>query len=495
MKSPTRVIVVSNRLPVTVECKESGISTRPSSGGLITALRPILRNTQNCCWVGWPGSGLAPDNQRVLLSKDWQSSCSMHPVHLTEHEISCFYHGCANEIIWPLFHDLQSHCKFDPEYWETYKDVTEKYADVVEQVAVRGDFVWVHDYHLMLMADALRARDLRLNIAYFHHIPFPQADIFEKLPWRNEIIRGLLQFSAVGLQTARDLHNFIECVRRCLRDVDVEQAGSRLLVRSGNLCTTVGAFPISIDFHEFESCAHSSEVAVRAREIRSGIAAEKLVLGVDRLDYTKGIAERLLGFRALLKSYPESQGKVTLIQLVVPSREEIPGYKELKHSIERLVTDINGEFGTTSWTPVVYMHRCLARSELVALYRSADVALITPLKDGMNLVAKEYCASRPDSDGVLILSEFAGAAAELGSGALLVNPYDTEGVAASIRRALTMPVSERRVRMTGMRETIRSFDVFRWCKSFCGRVIAERSAVGNMVIEMPKAAANLAAYG
>ena len=459
-----RFIIVSNRLPITVEPTDSGFRLQPSCGGLVSALRTALRDQQNC-WIGWTGSDYTPQIAEALRQSP--GSPALVPVFLTPAEKACFYHGCCNEIIWPLFHDLQSHCNFDPTYWEAYRQVTEKFADAVQQAAQRDDFVWVHDYHLMLLAEALRARELPLKLAYFHHIPFPPPDIFEKLPWRREILRGLLQFHIVGFQTARDRRNFIASLRRCLPDVHVKGAGERLLVHAEESFTTVGVYPISIDFQEFAGQALDPAVSARAGEIQRGLRGEQIILGVDRMDYTKGIPERLAAFGTLLQKHPELQGRVTLLQLVVPSREDIPRYQDLKLTIERLVSEINGEYGSPNWSPIVYLHRCVSRSELVAFYRAADIALVTPLKDGMNLIAKEFCAARVDDGGVLVLSEFAGAAAELKGGALLVNPYDAEGVAAALYRAFRMSGREQRVRMQRMRHFLQRHDVFRWCSAFC----------------------------
>ncbi len=474
MSGPRRLIVVSNRLPVTVEQTRNGACLQASCGGLVSAMRPVLRDTE-AFWIGWTGSTYAPEI-RNLLREDATQAYSLVPVFLTAAEKACFYHGCSNEIIWPLFHDLQSRCNFDPTYWEVYRDVTEKYADAVQQTANRDDFVWVHDYHLMLLAEALRARDVPLRLAYFHHIPFPPPDIFEKLPWRMETLRGLLHYNTVGFQTERDRRNFIACLRRCLRGVRVKRVRDRFLVRAEGMCTMVGAFPISVDFDEFAQQAFDPAVSARVAEIQRNIKGEQIILGVDRLDYTKGIPERLIAFRKFLEDYPELQGRVTLVQVVVPSREEIPSYHELKLAIERLVSDINGEYGTPAWSPVVYMYRCMSRSELVAFYRAADIALVTPLKDGMNLVAKEFCASRVDDGGVLVLSEFAGAAKELKCGALLVNPYDAEGVASALYRAFRMSGREQRVRMQRMRRWIQRHDVFHWCESFCSQAAPFRFA-------------------
>ena len=351
MNNAKRFVIVSNRLPITVERTDDGFRVQPSCGGLVCALRPVLRNTSSC-WIGWTGSEYALTIAEHLR-KESVGNMLIDPVFLTAGEKACFYHGCSNEIIWPLFHDLQSQCNFDPAYWKVYRDVTEKFADAVEQAAQRDDFVWVHDYHLMMLADALRTRQLPLKLAYFQHIPFPPPDIFEKLPWRNEILRGLLQFHTIGFQTARDRQNFIASLRRCLRDVHVKRIGERLRVQVERWSTIVGVFPISIDFEELAAQAANPAVTAKAREIQSSIEGGQLILGVDRLDYTKGIPERLTAFRTLLQRYPELRRRITLLQVVVPSREEIPKYKELKLTIERLVGEINGEYGVPGWPPVV----------------------------------------------------------------------------------------------------------------------------------------------
>ena len=476
MNGARRLIVVSNRLPVTIEETDIGLRLQASCGGLVTALRPVLHDSLGC-WVGWTGTDYAPEIADLLRGES-AHDYSLVPVFLTAAEKACFYHGCSNEIVWPLFHDLQSHCNFDPTYWDVYRQVTEKFADAVQQVAHSDDFVWVHDYHLMLLADALRAREVRLRLAYFHHIPFPPPDIFEKLPWRNQILRGLLQFTTLGFQTARDRRNFVACLRRCLRDVHVLRLGERLLVRAEGSHAVVGTFPISVDFQELATRASDPVVAAQANEIQHNINGEQIILGVDRLDYTKGIPERLVAFRVLLERYPELRGRITLVQVVVPSREEIPKYKELKLAIERQISELNGKYGTPGWVPVIYLHRCLSRPELVAFYRAADIALVTPLKDGMNLVAKEFCASRVDDGGVLILSEFAGAATELKCGALLVNPYDAEGIASALYRAFRMSDREQRVRMQRMRRFIQRHDLFRWYDSFCSQPVPLQFSAG-----------------
>ena len=464
MSVPKRLIVVSNRLPVTVEKTASSYELAPSSGGLVTALSPIVRETGGC-WIGWTGTDFDPEVERQIRETVLQEGCKLVPVFLTEQERRNFYCGFANEVIWPLFHDLQSRCNFEPVYWESYCEVNEKYADSLVAIARKGDFVWVHDYHLMMLADCLNDRSIRARLAYFHHIPFPPPDIFEKLPWRTDILRALLKFSIVGFQTARDQRNFMHCLRRFLPYTRVRRIGNGVLVRSHDHGTMLGTFPIGIDFNEFAHAAESRQIAERAAEIKQTFSGT-MILGVDRLDYTKGIPERLKAFRLLLETRSELRGRATLMQIVVPSREDIPRYRELTRDIEHLVSGINGQFGGPGWVPVHFLHRQVPRCELLAYYRAADIALVTPLKDGMNLVAKEYCAAQVEERGVLILSEFAGAAAQLRAGALIVNPYDSDGLADAIARGCAMSSEERVARMRNMRQIVRTQDVFRWCQSF-----------------------------
>jgi trehalose 6-phosphate synthase/phosphatase len=461
-----RIVVVSNRLPVTIEESPNGLRLRPSSGGLVTALRPLLNDSAGI-WIGWTGTDASPEVERALEEQSQRSNFALKPVFMSAEERSRFYNGFSNEVLWPLFHDLQSRCNFDPGYWDTHLTVNQRFAQKAADEARTGDLIWVHDYHLMSVAPSLRQLGVHEQLAYFHHIPFPGPDIFEKLPWREEILTALLDFDVVGFQTLRDRRNFVACLRHFVKEAEIRAEGEHLIVDEPGRKTFVGAFPISIDFEEFESGAAQKNAAARASEIVQSLSGCRIVLGVDRLDYTKGIPERLAAFRHLLEFHPELRGKITLVQVVVPSREDIPKYRELKTQIQRTVGEINGHFGEPGWVPIHYIHRSLERQELVAYYRAADVALITPLKDGMNLVAKEYCAARVNDDGVLVLSEFAGAAFQLNRGALLVNPYHTRAVAEAIRTACEMSPTEQRERMRKLRARVRRENIFRWRDSFC----------------------------
>ncbi|MGH8742057.1 MAG: alpha,alpha-trehalose-phosphate synthase (UDP-forming), partial [Burkholderiales bacterium] len=446
----------------------------PASGGLVTALLPVLRN-RGGTWVGWTGApGRSKDFGPALRKLSREAGYTLVPVALDDAEVRDFYLGFSNEIIWPLFHDLQSLCNFDPAYWRTYCDVNAKYADAVKAHTAPGDFIWIHDYHLMNVAAELRRRGAHSRLGFFLHIPFPSPDLFMKLPWRLSLLQALLEFDLIGFQTALDRRNFVQCARLLVKDVQIEGRGQVMAARVGKREVRIGAFPISIDFAAFQRRAGTPEVTEKAKELHRVLPERKVILGIDRLDYTKGIPLRLKAFANLLERYPDLRERVSFIQVVVPSREDIPEYHRLRTEIEQLVGHINGSFARPGgWVPIWYEYRSLSRLELLAYYRAADIGLITPLKDGMNLVAKEYCTCSIEEDCVLILSEFAGAASQLNRGALLVNPYDIEGVADALRRAYSMPAEERHARMRRMRNSIREQDVFWWVDSFLRAAITK----------------------
>ncbi len=457
-----RLVVVSNRLPVTVsETENNGIEILPSSGGLVTALEPILKSCSGL-WIGWAGS--FTENRQQLEEKlaefKIEKGYSMLPVTLKQDQVDEFYTGFSNQIIWPLFHDLQSFCDFKPVYWDAYRNVIGQFAEAVASSIIKSDIVWIQDFHLMSLGQALRKAGIENNLGFFLHIPFPPPDIFMKLPWRNELITDLLRYNHIGLQTKRDLDNFIACCRQL--GFNASGKGNKFVISTAENDVIVGAFPISIDFKEFNHLAKSEDVQAKALNTRDNIRSEIVIFSVDRLDYTKGILYRLRSFASFLARFPELRPKISLVQLVIPSRESVEQYQLLKKEIEQLVTQINGEFGDPGHTPVQHLFRSVSRDELVAFYLAADICLVTPLKDGMNLVAKEFCSTQVINQGVLILSEFAGAAEELSEGAMLVNPYDIDGVADAIFKAATMDISERKIRMKKLRETISRNDVFSW---------------------------------
>ncbi len=464
MTTNRRLVVVSNRLPVSIERAGDSYTVSPSSGGLVTALRSVFRKYQGC-WIGWTGTDYSPGVEDVLRSVP-ELEFDVFPVFLSAEERAKFYSGFSNEVVWPLFHDLQSRCNFDPDYWDSYVAINDRFGDRIASVAHDDDFIWVHDYHLTRVAASLRRLGLRCRLAYFQHIPFPSPDIFEKLPWRTQLLDSMLDFGLVGVQTSRDRHNFAVCVRRFVPDATVINLGKQLIIERNGRKTLVGDFPISIDFDEFADQAATPEITALAEQVRDDMRGRSLVIGVDRLDYTKGLPEKLKAFSQMLSQYPELRRKVNLVQVVVPSREDIPKYHDLKLEIERKISEINGRFTESGWVPIHFIYRRLDRSQLLAYYRAANVALVTPLKDGMNLVAKEYCAAQVDEQGVLVLSEFAGSAPQLQSGALMVNPNDVVGTAAALRQAILMPGEERMRRMSRLRKAVQRHDVYRWSNSF-----------------------------
>jgi trehalose 6-phosphate synthase/phosphatase len=460
------LIVVSNRLPVVMTEDDAGQwRGQSSTGGLVTALSPVLRNSGGQ-WIGWPGTlgDQEIDASLSLFSRD--QGFTLKPVQLSEYEFEQYYQGFSNEILWPLFHDLQSRCNFDPGYWNAYQTVNRKFAQVVSANANTDDYIWVQDYHLMLVARELRAIGLEGKVGFFLHTPFPPLDLYMKLPWRMQILEGLLDYDLVGFQTLRDRNNFIQCVEALGKGFHVDARRQVPTIATPDREVKVGSFPIGIDFKEFVRQSSERSVVEEAERLRAAIAGHWLILGVDRLDYSKGIPERLRAFRNALERFEDLRGNVSLVQVVVPSRENIPEYQRLKAEVEGLVGEINGAFTQPGWIPIHYVYRSLERAELLAYYRAADIALVTPLKDGMNLIAKEYCAASVEGRGVLILSEFAGAASQLRGKSLLVNPYDIEGVADAIYHACTMTRDECRIRMKRCRSSIASRDIFWWVDSF-----------------------------
>lgn len=477
-----RFLVVSNRLPVTMTSNDNKWEAKSPSGGLVNALDPVLKN-RGGFWVGWPGTC---EEVKMSVLKEILGPISKKngyrfmPVLLTKKDIEEYYHGFSNSVLWPLFHDFQSRCDFLPEYWEGYIRANEKFAKVVHGHASENDFIWVNDYQLIPLGSMLLNKNPDLRSSFFLHIPFPSLDVFMKLPWRKEILYQLTCYSLVCFQTQRDRRNFIECVRVFYPGATVYGRGHVIKVRIDDRAFLAGSMPISIDYRRYSSLGSSGPVVKRAKQIKDEIYTEKMMIGVDRLDYSKGIPQKLKGFDKCLQEHPELREKLTLFQLVIPSRDTINEYRELRNEIELLISEINGKYSTTRWTPVIWRHGSLPETELYAAYRAADIAIVTSLKDGMNLVCKEYCASKGRKGGVLILSEFTGAAIQLSKGAVLVNPYDVCDVSESIYRAFMMDEEEQKARMKSMREAIRRQDVFWWVDNFL------RAAAGKKLGDFPE---------
>ena len=394
-KRPERpILVMSNRLPLTLQRGPAGLEQRRSSGGLVSALEPVL-SRRGGTWIGWPGMKLRKGER---LPED-QSPYRIAAVALSDSEVTRYYHGFSNRTLWPLFHCFPERTRFDLRDWETYDEVNARFAEIAEREQGGAELIWVHDYHLMRAPLHLRRLGIESRIAFFMHIPFPPYDLFRLLPWHRELLNGLLASDLIGFHVGAYSENFLDCVERLLPSrVDAESG----LIEHGERTVQVSHFPLGIDFEAFDSAARS----LPARRDQ----AEKIVLGVDRLDYTKGIPERMRAFERLLELHPEHREKVVLLQLAVPSRFQVTEYQDLKSEIDRVVGRVNGRFATETWSPIRYLYRSVSRERLSALYRDADVALVTPLRDGMNLVAKEYVASQVEDPGVLILSRMAGAA-------------------------------------------------------------------------------------
>ncbi len=461
-----RLVVVSNRLPIAISQAGNDWQIKSGSGGLVTALEPLMKSNQGI-WIGWPGCG--PEAPIDELCKDFakKNGYQLKPVPLQEEEVEKYYRGFSNEALWPLFHDLLGNCIFSLENYRIYDAVNRKFAKVTAEASTDEDIVWIHDYQLISSGWYLREMHPERLLAFFLHIPFPSPDLYRRLPWSIPLLESLLAYDLVGFQTVRDHRNFIHCVTTLINGVEVRSRHRNHTVLSyhGRLIKA-GHFPISIDFKDFADQAGADDVAEAAWYLHENYEKRQLMLGIDRLDYTKGIPERFLAFERALEKYPDLRQKVSLLQVVVPSRTMVPDYIDLKSQLEQLAGRINGRFSEHGWVPLHYHFRSLDFLQLLAHYRTAEIALITPLRDGMNLVAKEYCACCTDNSGVLVLSKFAGAADQLGKHALLVNPYDIEKTADAIYQAFSMTEGERRRRMMLLRNQIRRFDVHHWLEKF-----------------------------
>lgn len=454
-------VVVSNRLPVDrVTDDDGGVSWRRSPGGLVTAMESVVSEL-GCVWVGWPGS---VDETLEPFRND---SMLLWPVSLDEAEFAGYYEGFSNDTIWPLYHDVISPPTFHREWWDVYVRVNQRFAAAAAAAAAPGATVWVHDYQLQLVPRMLRELRPDLIIAFFLHIPFPAAGLFGQLPWRAAVIEGLLGADVIGFQRVADAANFRAVARRY---ASAPSHGNMITLRDrdGEVIRRVLAqeFPISIDAREYDALARSEAIQQRAKEIRAELGNPQwIILGVDRLDYTKGIRHRLKAFNELLRDGEIAAGEVTLVQVASPSRERVEAYRLLRDEIEITVSRINGDYGTIAHSPVVYLHQGFPRDEMAALYLAADALAVTSLRDGMNLVAKEYVACRFDERGVLLLSEFTGAADELRR-AVLVNPHDINGIKAQMLTALHMSEREQGQRMRALRRVVFRRDVAHWSQSF-----------------------------
>jgi len=475
-----RLIIVSNRLPFTITQNSENIGFKPSSGGLVSALSPYLEkananNIFNCIWVGWPGSTINSE-QQPHVTEHAMKQHSAFPIFLSEEEMDGFYHGFCNRTIWPLFHYFPSYAEYRESDWVTYQAVNQKFCDTLTDLLKPDDTVWIHDYQLLLLPQMLRKIFPSLRIGFFLHIPFPSYEIFRLLPftWRKGLLEGMLGADLVGFHTQDYTQYFLRSVFRTL---GLDHHLGKIQV--GDQLRKADTFPIGIDYEYFSQASQTELVEQKVQKHWKRFEGQKIIFSVDRLDYSKGILNRLSGYEHFLESRPEWKGKIVFVLCVVPSRVDVPQYQKMKQGLDETVGKINGKFGQVDWVPILYSFRSLERDELMALYAAGDVALITPLRDGMNLVAKEYLACRKNGTGVLILSEMAGAARELGE-ALLVNPNHVGEIAETLSVALTMPQAEQIRRNRLMQERLLRFNSDWWARSFLSTLDLIKESQGRL---------------
>ncbi len=454
-----RVILVSNRLPISVRVERGEVVVERSAGGLATGLSGY-HGRGSSVWIGWPGETWRLNaDQRIVLGERL-AAMSAVPVDLTAAEVQRYYDGFSNGVLWPLLHYQLDRLPLTAEGWDTYERVNQRFADAVVEHYRPGDLIWVHDYHLALVPGLVRQRLPDAAIGFFLHVPFPSAEVFRLLPWRRQLLEGMLGSSLIGVHTVSYVLHFLTSAANVL-GCETRQGRVSFAGRS----IRVGTFPMGIDAAAFDAMGSSETVVAEAERLRKQAGGAALIVSVDRLDYTKGIPRRLLAFERLLEKYPKLRGRVRLVEVAAPSRGSVGQYRDFRRTVNEMVGQINGRFASPGHDPIHYISQNLGTERLAAFYRAATIALVTPLRDGLNLVAKEFVATRADGDGILILSEFAGASAEL-TDALIVNPYDLESVATTVRAALDMPEDERRARMAGLRARVFSHDVHRWAREF-----------------------------
>ena len=453
-----KLIIVSNRLPIKIEIKKGQWQIKTSEGGLATGLGSFYKE-KGGIWIGWPGAQIKDETMEVEIQKSLRHQ-SLEPVFLSQQEIKEYYEGFSNQTLWPLCHYFPSYASFEKKNWLAYQAVNRKFADAVIRIANPEDTIWVHDYQLMLVPNMVREQLPDISIGYFQHIPFPSYEVFRMIPWRAELLKGLLGADLIGFHTYDDVRHFISSI---LHIMDVQSNMNTLAF--GKRLISAEPFPMGIDFDKFHNQVSLPITQKYSHRILEGLEGKKLLISIDRLDYSKGILQRLNGYNTFLKEYPTYREKIVFYQLIVPSRDKVPEYEQLKQEIDKQVSHINAQYSTLSWQPIQYFYRSWAFEILSALYYCADIALLTPMRDGMNLVCKEYIASKTDSEGVLILSEMAGAAREL-TEAIIINPGDAEGMAAAIHVALQMDPVEKKQHMQIMQENIKKFDIHMWVNNF-----------------------------
>lgn len=456
-----KTIIVSNRLPVRLTTESGKMQFQMSEGGLATGLSAIHQQENNV-WIGWPGLVVEKSEEQMVQEKLKEKR--LLPLFLSHDELKGFYEGFSNEILWPIFHYISTYSNYDADYWTQYIRVNEKFRDLILSQAEPEDTIWIHDYQLLLLPMMIREALPDTTIAFFLHIPFPSQELFRLIPWREDLLRGMLGADLLGFQTYDDVRHFISATTRILG----AHHQTRWLEFEGRNIT-VDSFPISIDYDRFDNLAMNPAVGVQQKQIRDAFSGAKIMLSIDRLDYSKGILQRLKSFEYFLAKNPEFIKQVVLYMIVVPSRDQVLQYELLKKQIDQEVGRINAQYGSFDWQPIAYFYQSFPVEELSALYKAADVCLVTPMRDGMNLVCKEYVASRTDHSGVLVLSELAGASHELVD-ALQVNPNNVHVMAETMKEALEMPVDEMKFRMTSLRKLVQHFNIYYWSESFFNRL-------------------------
>jgi len=457
-----KTIIISNRLPVKITEQNGEYILRPSEGGLATGLGSVYKNGSNV-WIGWPGIEIPEERQDEVRLK--LAALNLIPVFLTAEEINLYYEGFSNEVLWPIFHYLATYANFEQSYWDFYKQVNYKFRSVALQHLEEGDTIWIHDYQLLLLPCLIRTEMPMVTIGFFQHIPFPSFEIFRLIPWRDEIIKGMLGADLLGFHTFDDVRHFLSASSR----LSSSKLSDNVILHK-NRQVVVEAFPMGIDSDKFENLTRHAKVARHSAVFKESQQALKIILTIDRLDYSKGILQRLQALELLLQNHPEFIEKVALYMIVVPSRDTVPQYKELRDNIDKLVGNINSRYRTLTWVPIHYFYRSFSVEFLSALYSTADICLVTPMRDGMNLVSKEYVASRTKNDGVLILSEMAGASKELND-ALIVNPNNLGDMMRAIVQAINMPLEEQQTRMENMRHIVKKFNIHLWVKNFMDKLL------------------------
>ena len=460
-----RLVVVSNRAPVELKRRPDGNQLVPTVGGLVSALLAVFKASGSGLWVAWSGSeSSTPSAASPKIDLPADDPCfTLRFVRLTERDVSQYYYGFCNRGLWPLSHYFIGRCQFRADQWQAYRRVNETFASALNEELQDDDFVWVQDFHLTLVPALARRVRPHLRLGFFWHVPFPEPSVFGIMPWRDAVLAGLLGSDVIGFHLESYARNFLACVERFL-GLDVDWIRGSVMYQGREIRAV--ARPIGIDAAQFEATASRPDVVERTAKIRRQLGSPaRVMLGVDRLDYTKGILERLRAFERFLENHPSSRGNVTFIQIAVPSRERVDDYRTMKREIDEAVGRITGRFSREGWVPVRYIYGSVSAADLAAYYAAADVALVTPLRDGMNLVAKEYVACRFNDDGVLMLSEFAGAAEDLPE-AVLVNPYNVDDGAARIESALRMAPAEIRARMRKLRARVQDRDLRWWLESF-----------------------------